>query len=184
MTKIISLIILILLATGCSHYIRPDSSQNIEKINVRVKIYMPENFTHYQSDHPAIIKTLTFKFNEPVTKFLPDFFNNTFAKANFTDTKADLSDEYDFLAVPKFENVTFYSDRTFGHELRVTVSTSFTPANHAGPIVVKGTGLAEDFYGGKTIYEQDLANQAFVDALMDLQKNILNKRSDFENTGQ
>ncbi|MBC2716615.1 MAG: hypothetical protein HF978_15025 [Desulfobacteraceae bacterium] len=184
MKKIVILINLILLITGCSHHVKSDSQQDIEKISARVLVYIPENFLHYQSDHAAVIKSLSFKFNEPVTQFLPALFNDTFGSADFSYTPADLNDKYDFLAVPKFEKVTFDSDRSFGHELRVTISTSFTSANQPTPIEVKGTGLSEDMYGGKTIYEQELANEAFVDALKDLQKNIQNKRSEFENTGQ
>ncbi len=184
MNKIFILAALILIASGCSHHVKPDSPQDIGKIDTRIMVYQAENFLNYKSDHPAVIKTLSFNFNEPVTKFLPEFFKNTFAKADFTDTQTDLGDSYDFLAVPKFEKVTFDSDRIFGHELRVTVSISFTSADSSTPIVVKGIGVAEDMYGGKTVYEQELAEKAFADALNDLQKNIQNRRSEFEKTGQ
>ena len=181
MNKIIIMITVIFLLAGCSHRIQPVSPQNTDKINARVLVYIPENFKYYQSDKPTVIQTISFKFNEPVTTFLPAFFNDTFVKADLTDTKADLNDDYDFLAVPKFDRVTFDSDRTFGHELRVYVSISFTHASQADPIKVEGTGLAKDFYGRQTIYEQDMANQAFADALKELKNNIQNKRSDFEN---
>lgn len=179
MNKII-MINAIFLITGCSHQIQPVSPPNTEKIKARVLVYLPENFKYYQSDYPAVIHALSFKFNEPVTTLLPVFFNDTFAKADLTDTKADLNDDYDFLAIPNFDRVTFDSDPIFGHELRVYVSISFTPANHAYSIMVEGTGLARDFYGRQTIYEQDMANQAFADVLKELKNNIQNKRSDFE----
>ncbi len=178
MKKIFFLIILLLFTYGCSHHMQP-ASQEVEKINARILTYTSENFTHFQSDYPAVMKTLSFKFNEPVTKYLPAFFNETFTKTDFTDTKTDLGDDYDFLVIPEFEKVSFDSDRTFGQELRITVSMSFTAVG-ADPIVVKGTGLAQDMNGGKTIYEQELAEKAFEDALKDLKKTIFKQRSDFE----
>ena len=178
MKKIFIVIILFLFTYGCSHHGQP-ASQEVEKINARILAYTSENFTHFQSDYPSVLKTLSFKFNEPVTKYLPAFFNDMFIKADFTDTKTDLGDDYDFLVIPEFGKVSFDSDRTFGHELRVTVSMSFTAAG-ADPIVVKGTGLAQDMYGGKTVYEQELAEKAFEDALKDLKKTLFKQRSDFE----
>lgn len=179
MKKIFIVIILFLFTYGCSHHIQP-ASQEVEKINARILAYTSENFTHFQSDYPSVLKTLSFKFNEPVTKYLPAFFNDMFIKADFTDTKTDLRDDYDFLVIPEFGKVSFDSDRTFGHELRVTVSMSFTAAGTADPIVVKGTGLAQDMYGGKTVYKQELAEKAFEDALKDLKKTLFKQRSDFE----
>jgi hypothetical protein len=170
MKKIFLLIILFLFSYGCSHHIQP-VSQETEKINARILVYTPENFTHFQSAYPTVIKTLSFKFNKPVTEYLPAFLNDTFVKTAFTDTKTDLGDAYDFLVIPEFGKVSFDSDRTFGHELRVTVSMSFTAAG-TDPIVVSGTGLAQDMYGGKTVYEQELAEKAFEDALKDLKKTI------------
>ncbi len=181
MKQIFILIILLLFTYGCSHHIQP-VSQEIEKINARIMVYMPESFIHYQSDHPAVIKSISFKFDEALTKFLPPFFNDTFAKTDFTETQAGLNDDHDFLVIPKFEKVTFDSDRTFGHELRVTVSMSFSAAD-SDPIVVKGTGLAQDMNGRKTVYEQELAEKAFEDALTDLKKTIFKQRADFEKRG-
>lgn len=183
MKKNLMLIIVLLIATGCSHHMQP-ANQEIEKINARVQVYIPESFLHYQSDHAAVLKSLSFKFNEPVTKFFPPFLEETFTRADLTKTKADLGSEQNFQAIPKFERVTFDSDRAFGHELRVTVSMSFTPAGSTSPIFIKGTGLAQDMYGGKTVYEQELAEKAFEDALKELKKNILEKKSEFESTGQ
>jgi hypothetical protein len=170
---------LLLFAFGCSHHIQP-ASQEVKKINARVLVYTSENFSHFQSDYTAVLKTLSFKFNKPVTKYLPGFFNDTFIKADFTDTKTDWGDDYDFLVIPEFEKVSFDSERTFGYELRVTVSMSFTAAGADNPIVVRGTGLAQDMYGGKTVYEQELAEKAFEDALKDLKKTIFKQRADFE----
>ncbi len=184
MKNIIPLITLIILFTGCSHPVQPDSPRDISKINARILVYLPESFLHYQSDYSAVIKTISFKFKEPVSKFFPEFLNETFAKVDFTGTKPDLDDNHDFLAVPGFEKVFFDSDRTFGHELRVTVSMTFNSHDNSSPIVFKGTGLAKDMYGGRTVYEKELAEKAFADALSDLQKNIQNRRSEFENTRQ
>jgi hypothetical protein len=183
MKKILMLIFVLVIIMGCSHHMQP-ANQEIEKINARVQVYMPENFLYYQSDHAAVIKSLSFKFKEPVTKLFPPFLNETFTQTNLTNTQTDLGNEQDFMAIPKFEKVTFDSDRTFGHELRVTMSMSFTPAGSNTPIVIKGTGLAQDIYGGKTIYEQELAEKAFADALKELKKNILERKSEFESTGQ
>jgi len=182
MKKIVMLIIVLFLISGCSHHM-PAANQGAEKINTRIQVFIPDNFSHYQSDHAAVLKSLSFKFSEPVTKFFPLFLEETFTQADLTKTQKNPGNDHDFLAVPKFEKVTFDSDRSFGHELRVIVSMSFTPADNTAPIVIKGTGLAQDMYGGKTIYEQELAEKAFEDALKELQKNIQNKRSEFEKTG-
>ena len=114
----------IILSAGCSHWHESDRLTRFEKINARVLVYMPEKFLSYKSDHPAAVKTVYFRFNEPIKKFLPAFFNDTFTSADFTETKADEQSAYDFFVVPVFEDVFFHSDRTFGHELRVTVSIS------------------------------------------------------------
>jgi hypothetical protein len=183
MHKIIILITLIILISGCSYFPQTESSKTFEKINARVIVYIPEDFRQYQSDHPSVLKTLTFKFEEPVARFLPLFFTDTFAEAYFPEEKGDLKNTHDFQAVPKFESAVFYSDKTFGHELMVVVSVTFTPVDRDTQIVVKGTGVAENIYGGRTIYEQDMADQAFVDALKDLQIKIQDKRSLFDRIG-
>ncbi|MFZ2806313.1 MAG: hypothetical protein WA081_19260 [Desulfosalsimonadaceae bacterium] len=41
-----------------------DQGQNVEKINARVLVYIPENFKYYQNDNPTAIQTISYKFSQ------------------------------------------------------------------------------------------------------------------------
>jgi len=186
MHKTVIFLIMSCLIIGCQHSTHSNTGQAVEKINAHVIVSLNKTFINYQMEQVAVIKTLTFKFKDSIDKHLPIFFDKIFTGTTYTSEEKDIVNTKKapsgVLAVPKFQRVTFYEDRTFGNELRVIISFTFTRKDNSKPLEIVVTGLADDMGESRHIYENDLSEKAFIDALKELQKQILKNRSFFEET--
>ena len=165
---------------GCGRYATPAAPEpEPPKINARVLVYMPDEFVNYHYTYDAILKRYDYYFKDLAIISFPQLIANAFVKADFTYEQVALTDDYDFLIVPKFISANLFTDKLMGNDLLIDIQVTFTSKNNPQKIVIKGTGKSsDDGVAAETPY---LGSTAFTNALQNLKKNILEKRSFLEN---